>query len=188
MKAKKPSGPELFMNVTMLGCSLVAIVSFFLFYSGIMTLQWILWCGIVSFMILFHFGLRLLFGKFTAKISFNYDHSFFQTKKFEKKIFHLVRIRKWKDKVLTFDPDAYDFKNRTLEQLAATMCKSETDHWINEWISVFSVLFSLIWGHFSLFAITALLAMLFDAQFILVQRYNRPIVLRHMKRIQKKQA
>ncbi len=176
------------MNVTMLGCFLIALISFFLYYSGMVFSDSLLWCGIVSFMILFHFGLRILFGKFTVNIAFDHNHSFFQTKKFEKRIFHLVRIRKWKDKVLTFDPQAYDFQNRTLDQLATTMCKSEIDHWINEGISIFSVVFSLLWGHFPIFAITAFAAMLFDAQFILVQRYNRPIVVRLMKRKNKKHA
>lgn len=94
-------------------------------------------------------------------------------------------VRKWKDKVLTFDPSAYDFKNRTLEQLATTMSKSELDHWINEIISVFSIFFALLWGSWCVFLITAIIAMLFDAQFIVVQRFNRPIVLRVLERRKK---
>ena len=58
------------------------------------------------------------------------------------------------------------------------MSKSELDHWINEIISIGSIFFTFIWGCFPAFFITAVLAMLFDAQFIVVQRFNRPIVLK----------
>ena len=68
------------------------------------------------------------------------------------------------------------------------MAKSELDHWINEVISITSVFFAFIWGVFPAFIITAILAMLFDAQFIVVQRYNRPIVLRLIGRKNKEFA
>ena len=62
------------------------------------------------------------------------------------------------------------------------MAKAETDHWINEIIALSTLLFSLVWGQFWIFFATALFAMLFDMQFIVVQRYNRPIVLRTAER------
>ena len=62
------------------------------------------------------------------------------------------------------------------------MAKSETDHWINELLSLSTLLFALLWGEFWIFALTASVAMLFDAQFIVVQRYNRPRVLRLLER------
>ena len=39
-----------------------------------------------------------------------------------------------------------------------------------------------LWGEAWIFAITAFLAMLFDAQFILIQRFNRPRVLRILEK------
>ena len=97
-----------------------------------------------------------------------------------------MKDRKWKEKVLTFEPDKYDFKNVTLEQLATTMSKSELDHWINELISIISMLFTFVWGCAPAFVISAVLAMIFDAQFIIVQRYNRPIVIRVMNKLEQK--
>lgn len=67
------------------------------------------------------------------------------------------------------------------------MAKSETDHWINEIISLTSILFFLVFGHLPLFIISAVAAMLFDAQFIVVQRFNRPIVLRLINRLKKRE-
>jgi hypothetical protein len=62
------------------------------------------------------------------------------------------------------------------------MSKAECDHWINELISLSTLLFGLIWGETWVFALTAIAAMIFDAQFILVQRYNRPTVIRLINR------
>lgn len=182
MKSSKPSGSAIFMYVTMILTSVIALVCFCIYYTGSVNSQVVLWCGIVSFMILYHFGLRIYMGRVTKRIHIDYKAPFFRQRSFEMSLYKLLKVRRWKDKVLTFEPEMYDFKNRTLEQLAATMAKSETDHWINEIISIISIFFTFIWGCFPAFFISALAAMLFDAQFIIVQRYNRPIVLRVIER------
>lgn len=187
-KEKKTlSGPAVFMYTSIALMAVFAALFLSLYYSGIWKHDLILWIGIVSFMILYHFGLRILFGEWTKRLPIRYSHPFFQHRAFEKALYRTLRVRFWKDRVLTFDPDSYNFQKRTLEELAQTMAKSETDHWINEGISLFSLFFSLIWGHFPIFLITCILAMLFDLQFILVQRYNRPIVLRLLENKRKKQ-
>lgn len=56
------------------------------------------------------------------------------------------------------------------------------DHWINEVISLVSILFSLLWGELWIFVLTAVFAMLFDAHFIVIQRFNRPRILRILKK------
>lgn len=185
MKKSRLSGPAIFMYSVIALTIIISSVCFILHYGGFTENGAVLWIGIVSFMILYHFGLRILFGEITNLIKFDYNHPFFKRKKFEAKLYKLLKVRKWKDKVLTFNPENYDFQNRTLSQLATTMAKSETDHWINEFISVGSIFFSLLWGLFPVFLITAIAAMLFDAQFIIVQRYNRPVVLRLMERREK---
>ena len=66
------------------------------------------------------------------------------------------------------------------------MCKSEVDHWINEAISISTLLFAIPWGTFGVFLISAIAAMIFDSQFIVIQRYNRPRVLKSIERANKK--
>jgi len=182
MRNTKLSGPAVFMYSTMALTAASAVICFILYYSGITKNNAILWCGIVSFMILYHFGLRIFMGKVTKLMKIDYRHPWFKRHSFEAVLYRLLCVRKWKDKVLTFEPELYDFRNRTPEQLACTMAKSETDHWINEAISIVSIFFALIWGCLPAFLITAAAAMIFDAQFIIVQRYNRPIVLKVMER------
>ena len=165
---------------------IISAVCFGVYYSGFFEHSAILWTGIVCFMILYHFGLRIHMGNVTKKWNITYNHPWYRQRRFEKKLYKFLKVRKWKDKVLTFEPEMYDFENRTLEQLATTMAKSELDHWINEIISVVSIFFLFIWGCPAAFIISAIAAMIFDAQFIVVQRYNRPIVLKLDARRKKK--
>ena len=186
MKKTKLSGPALFMYSAVALTAIIAAVCFIVHYSGIYKSALILWTGIVTFMILYHFGLRILFGNITKLFKIDSNHPWYRQRAFEKKLYKLLKVRKWKDKVLTFEPEMYDFEKRTLEQLANTMAKSELDHWINEIISVVSIFFLFIWGCPAAFIISAIAAMIFDAQFIVVQRYNRPIVLKLDARRKKK--
>lgn len=186
MKSKKLSGPAIFMYSVMALVAIIAVACFSVYYSRVIRSGTVLWSGIVSFMILYHFGLRILFGEITKRFNIDYNHPFYLQRPFEKRLYKMLRVRKWKDKVLTFDPDAYNFKNRTLDELATTMSKSGLDHWINEMISLLSIVFAILWGALPVFLIQMLVAMLFDAQFIVVQRYNRPIVLRLKNRLENK--
>lgn len=190
MEKTKISGPAIFMYSVMAFCVVSCAAGFFLYYSGAFEHSALLWCSIILFMILYHFGLRIGFGLVTKLLPINFRHPWYRQRKFEKKLYKLLRVRRWKDKVLTFEPDKYDFKNRTLDELATTMAKSELDHWINEVISVSSIFFFFLWGCLPAFLITAVAAMIFDAQFIVVQRYNRPIVLKlkSMRERKKKSA
>ena len=62
------------------------------------------------------------------------------------------------------------------------MTKAEVDHWINELISLSTLLFAVMWGNFWVFFISAIVAMIFDSQFIVIQRYNRPRITKLLHR------
>ncbi len=178
MKKQTLSGSAIFMYSAIAFTAIASAICFYLYYSDTYKNEAVFWVGIVSFMILYHFGLRILMGEITYKFKIDYSHPWYRPRKFEKKLYKLLKVKKWKNKVLTFEPEKFDLKKVTLNELATTMAKSELDHWINELISIFSLLFIFVWGCAPAFIISALAAMLFDAQFIVIQRYNRPIVLR----------
>lgn len=182
MKDKKLSGPALFIYSLIALTAVISAVIFSIYYTGVFQNGVFLWCGIVAFMVFYHLGLRIIFGEISKRMRINYKHPWYREQSFEKHIYRLLFVRRWKDKVLTFDPEAYDFKKRTLPELATTMSKSELDHWVNELISIGGMFFALLWGCWPAFVISAVIAMLFDAQFIVVQRYNRPIVVRLIER------
>lgn len=181
---KKVSGSAIFMYLVIAFCLCVAGVCFYTYYGGKTGNDTVLWTGIVSFMIVYHFWLRLIMGNVTKLFSFNRNHFWFKERKFEKKLYKLFCVKKWKGKALTYNPESFSLEKHSLDEIADVMVKSEVDHWVNEIISITSIFFSLLWGQFWIFFATAIFAMIFDAQFIIIQRYNRPRIL---KIIQKKQ-
>ncbi len=186
MEKPKKSFAALLMYSIIALSAVVAIVCLVAYYAGFLTAAWILWSGIVAFMIMYHLWARIIMGNVSKLFGIQYESRWFSEKKFEKKLYKFLRVKNWKGKVLTYNPELFDVENHTFGEIANTMAKAETDHWINEVISLSSLLFSLIWGEFWIFAITAFAAMIFDAQFIVVQRYNRPRVLRILSKTEKR--
>lgn len=182
MNKRKVSGPALFMYSVIAITVVTWVICFCLYYGGRTDSSVILWVGIVAFMIMYHFWLRIIMGNVSKLFKINRDHFWFRELPFEKKLYKLLRVKKWKDKALTYNPDSFSLEKHSLDEIADVMAKSEVDHWINEVISLTSILFSLIWGQFWIFLITAIAAMIFDAQFIVIQRYNRPKILRILER------
>ena len=183
MEKTKKSGSAIFMDCVIAIAVVIVLVSFFMYYSGRSDSSVVLWIGVVAFTIIYHFEGRLIMGKVTEKFPIRYDQWWFEERPFEKQLYHTIRVKKWKDKALTYDPELFKFTNYSTEEIANHMAKAETDHWINELISLSTLSFALIWGEFWIFGLSCLVGMLFDAQFIAIQRYNRP----RMKRVIQKE-
>ena len=188
MSRRKISGPALFMYAVICITVLTATVCFLLYYSGKAENSAVLWAGIVSFMIVYHFWGRIIMGNVSKLLKINQNHWWFQEKSFEKPLYRFLRVKNWKGKALTYNPESFSLTAHSLNEVATVMTKSEVDHWINEAISLFSILFSLLWGELWIFVLTAVLAMIFDAQFIVIQRFNRPRILRIIQKQDKKYA
>ena len=180
MKRTKKSGPAIFMYCV-IGITLItAIICFILYYRNMYKSIVVLWTGIVAFTIMYHFWVRIIMGNVSKlfKKHINYKQWWFREKRFEKEFYKLIRVKDWKGKALTYNPESFSLKEHSLEEIANTMANSELDHWINEVISLSTLLFAIPWGAFGAFLISAVVAMIFDSQFIVIQRYNRPRVVR----------
>ncbi len=170
----KPSGSAVFMYWVIGITATIAAVSLILYHTGTCTAGWIFWTGFVCFTIMYHLWMRIIMGNVTKLWNLTYTGRWFQEKRFEKKLYKILRVKKWKKSALTYNPELYNVKERTMTQIADATAKAETDHWINVLISFSTLLFALVWGHPWLLLITAVAAALFDSQFIVIQRYNRP--------------
>ena len=184
MKLLNNSGPAIFMYSVIVICIIVASVCFGMFYGGKTESKVILWIGIVTFTIMYHFWVRIIMGNVLKlfKKNITYKQSFFKEKNFEKKIYNAIHVKDWKDKVLTYAPVEFDLKENSLETVANNMAKAELDHWINSLISISTIFFGLIWEAYLPFIISAICAMIFETQFIILQRYNRPRVVKLLER------
>ena len=184
MKVLKKSGPAIFMYCVIGIAIIVSIICFSLYYGNIYRNMIVLWIGIVAFTIMYHFWVRLIMGNVSKlfKKHIYYKQSWFKERKFEKKLYKALRVKQWKRKALTYNPELFSLKENSLEEIANNMSKAEVDHWINELISLSTILFAIPWGAFWVFSISAIIAMRFDGQFIVIQRYNRPRVMRILEK------
>ena len=181
------SGPAIFMDWVIALSFIVACACFGIYYCAFLKSSVILWVGITTFTIAYHLWLRILFGNITTyfKKRINYNAWWFKEKQGERVFYDIIRVKEWKAKALTYDPAAFCLKTNTLEQIALNMTKAELDHWINVGISLSTLIFPLIWGQAWIFALTAFFAILFDGQFIVIQRYNRPRVIKLLEKLQR---
>lgn len=186
----KKSKPALFMYFVISITAIVTIVCFTLYYGNYNKNEFILWIGISAFTIMYHFWVRIIMGNVSKifKKHISYKQKWFKERKFEKNLYKKLNVKNWKDKALTYNPESFSLKKHSLEEIANTMAKSELDHWINELISISTILFSIIWGKFWIFLITAIAAMIFDSQFIIIQRYNRPRIVKLLERPNKRNS
>ena len=184
MKLFQTSGPALFMYSIIAIGILLSIICLGCYYGEYTGNKIVLWTGITAFTITYHFWGRIILGNVSKlfRKSINYKRWWFKERKFEKKLYEVLKVKKWKGKALTYNPEQFDLKQNSLEQILNTMTKSEVDHWINEIISITTMFFGLIWGKTWIFVVTAIVAMIFDGQFIVIQRYNRPRVIKVLER------
>ena len=190
MKLFQTSGPALFMYSVIAISILVSIICFTIYYGDYNDSNYILWIGITAFTVTYHFWGRIILGNVSKlfKKSINYKQWWFKERKFEKKLYEFLKVKKWKGKALTYNPEQFDLKENSFEQIVNTMTKSEVDHWINEVVSISTMFFGLIWGETWIFVLTAIAAMIFDSQFIIIQRYNRPRIIKILEKENRKNS
>ena len=127
----------------------------------------------------YHFAMRLLAGAIVPRcIRQPMKHSWFHQKPFEAKLYDILKVKRWKDHMPTYDPTSFSLRENTLEQIVNNCCVSEAVHEVIMLFSFVPLLFALLWGAFPVFLITSLVSSLFDGCFAIMQRYNRPRLIR----------
>lgn len=125
----------------------------------------------------FHFAMRLLVGlvvPICAKGIINCESRYFSEKKWERKLYKVLKVKTWKDKMPTYDPESYSLEKHSLEEIIDGTCVSELVHLVIAVLSFIPLLFAIPFGEFGVFVCTSLVACLVDLLFLIMQRYNRP--------------
>lgn len=140
---------------------------------------WILSGAITAFTCCYHFAIRLLVGTLVPHWIRNpMQHRWFHPKAFEAKLYEVLKVKCWKDHMPTYDPASFSLRENTLEQVVHNCCVSEAVHEVIILFSFVPLVFAHWWDAFPVFLITSVLAALFDCSFALIQRYNRPRLVR----------
>lgn len=135
--------------------------------------------------IFYHLAMRLAVGSLIDAKYHNrmdYTRKWFAEKPFEQKLYKRLRVKKWKKWLPTYDTQAFTLKRGSIEELVQTTCQAEVVHEVNMPLSFVPVVFSVWFGSLGVFLVTSVAAFLFDGIFVVMQRYNRPRLIRLMKK------
>lgn len=150
--------------------------------------KWEIWylLAITAGTIAYHFLMRLLVGAVVNAIMHNhadYRKNWYQLRTFEEKLYNRLGVKHWKSKMPTYDPSLFSVKERSFDQIAQATCQAEIVH---EVIAVFSFLpiIATVWfGSFAVFLLTSIAAACVDMTFAILQRYNRPRLIKMAERM-----
>lgn len=138
---------------------------------------WLLSFAITCGTVFYHFAMRLFIG---ALIPATFDHRarWFQPRRWETPLYRRLRLSRWKDRMPTYNPTKFSIADNTPGQLIANMCQAEIVHEVIALCSFVPVFFSAVWDSFWVFFTTSILAAALDLTFVMLQRYNRPRLIR----------
>lgn len=133
------------------------------------------------FTFLFHFTIRFSLANYILSLiqtNCSYEKWWFREKPFEKKLYKILNVKKWKGHLPTWNDKDFVLNQKDKLLIVKHMCEAEAYHEICALLSFIPLLFSLIWGKFYIFLFTSLGGAVFDLLFALIQRYNRPRLLK----------
>ena len=133
----------------------------------------------------YHLCVRLLIGTLYHSLMKNradYRRAWYQLHSWERKIYDRLQVKRWKDKMPTYDMAAFDPRIHSWDEIAQAMCQSELVHETNVIFSFLPLLAAIWAGSLPVFLITSVLSACYDLLFVIMQRYNRPRIIRLTQR------
>lgn len=180
---KKKSNTQTLMKTVSAIC-FVCIVVFWVLFK-ITDIDVFFTLSIVALTTFYHFFIRLIIGGGINSLfqnHMNYKRWWFQERKFEAGLYKKLQVKKWKSKLPTYNPEIFDIRTHSIQEVVEATCQSEIVHEIDVLASFVPLLFSLAVGTFYVFLITSILAACYDMIFVIMQRYNRPRLLKMLGR------
>lgn len=129
----------------------------------------------------YHFIIRLSVGYlFNSKMKNQADYTkkWYRVSDREMKLYHKLKVKKWKNKMPTFDTDVFDVSKHSWDEVVQATCQSELVHETNFVLSFLPLVETLWFGTFAVFLITSVAGALFDLMFVFMQRFNRTRILK----------
>ena len=162
-----------------------AVITFLLTaaFTGVYSfgINWALPYAITFATFFYHFAMRLLVGHILHRAmqnKANYRKAWYQLRPFEIKLYQKLNVKKWKGAMPTYDPSCFDPKLHTWDEIAQAMCQAEIVHEVIVVLSFLPLLAAIPFGAFGAFLITSILSAMYDLSFVIMQRYNRPRILK----------
>lgn len=171
------------MRVTTVFCVIMAIFTTILyrFFNSEIYITLAITFGTITY----HLGMRLLVGllyNMGMKNKANLTKKWYQIHSWENSLYQFLRVKKWKSKMPTYNPDTFSNKKHTWDEIAQAMCQAELVHETSIVLSFVPLIASVCFGAFSVFLITSICSAIFDLMFVMIQRFNRPRVVKMVLR------
>lgn len=131
--------------------------------------------------IAYHFIIRLLVGYlFNVKMKNRADYTkkWYRVSDTEMKLYRKLKVKKWKNKMPTFDMDVFNISKHSWDEILQATCQSELVHETNLVLSFLPLVESVWFGAFEVFLITSVSGAVFDLLFVIMQRFNRERILK----------
>ena len=175
------------MNLIFIMLTVVFAVAHYIYRQG-----WMVSAYVTFLTISYHFSMRLIVGEVVTVIyckrEFNSDSAGFRLHRFEKDLYRRLNVKKWKLHMITAKPEQFDLRENSMDELLHNVAQAELVHRIIMVLSFVPLLLIIPYGVPMVFIVTSIAAALIDLQFVIIQRYNRPRVMKliKMKNLQKK--
>ena len=118
----------------------------------------------------YHFIMRWVVAFIYNSIMHNradYRKHWYQVSKSEMKLYEKLHVKKWKNRMPTYNPSLFDQAELGHETIVVlSFVPIVAGHWL---------------GGYPAFIITSILAAMFDMMFVIMQRYNRQRILKLIK-------
>ena len=167
----------IWVNIVFITLTVVFAVLHHIYLQG-----WMLSAYITFLTISYHFSMRLIVGEAVTLIyrkrEFNLDSVGFRIHSFEKDLYRRLNVKKWKLHMITAKPEQFDLRENDMNVLLHNMAQAELVHRIIMVLSFVPILLIIPYGASVVFIVTSIVAALIDLQFVIIQRYNRPRVMR----------
>ena len=173
---------KIIITVAVLFLFLTALFCFIYFQTGSNA---VFSCAITFGTIAYHFVMRLCVGGVFNKLMNNkadYTKKWYQQRQCEKQLYKKLKVKQWKNKMVTFDPDLFDPEKHSLDEIVQAMCQAELVHETIIILSFVPILASVRVGALPVFVITSVLAACLDLVSVIIQRFNRPRVIKLIER------
>lgn len=132
----------------------------------------------------YHFAMRLIVGLIldsTLHNSLNYQAKWFLEKPIEPGLYRILRVKKWKKYMPTLRPEYYDIRKKKPVELVGATCQAELVHEIIIVLSFLPIFLGRVFGETQVFVITSIVAAVIDLSFVMMQRFNRPRIVKLIK-------
>ncbi len=136
----------------------------------------------------YHFAMRLCVGYGVDRIMGNQanpDSRWFRIRQWEPGLYKRLGVRSWKMRLPTYSPANFSPRERTWRQIVMAGCQAEVVHTLIAALSFLPVAAGVWFGAWAIFILTGVFAAGFDLLFVILQRYNRPRLLRMAQKEEK---